>query len=199
MSRDVFSEIINYPNEERHIEFKSNIKWDGETKSKLTKHIMAMANLRDGGWIIIGKEEQANRTFRLVGLTRENFDSFDSDHIKAFVYSHAEPPIRLIVRKKEENKKLFVGVEIKGFDTTPIICKKTEGSILQEGRMYVRSKGKPESITVQNYTEMNEIIDIAIDKGLTNLLGRLKFLGIHFQSPRALNKEKFDQEIEELK
>ena len=199
MSTDVFSEMIDYPNEERHIEFKEDIKWDGDIKSKLTKHIMAMANLRDGGWIIIGKEEQNDRTFKAVGVTQENYDSFDPDHVKAFVYSHAEPPIKLNIHKKEHEGKLFVGIQVKGFDTTPIICRKTEGSILQEGRMYVRSKGKPESVPIQNYSEMKEITDIAIDNGLSNLLARLKFLGIHFESPRALDKEKLDQEIEDLK
>lgn len=53
------SEIINYikyPNEERHLEFKGNVRWDGDIRAKITKSIMAFANLKDGGWIVIGKE-----------------------------------------------------------------------------------------------------------------------------------------------
>jgi predicted HTH transcriptional regulator len=199
MSTDVFSEMIEYPVEERHIEFKNDVKWEGETKIKLTKHVLAMANLRDGGWIIIGKEEQNDRTFVNVGMLEENYNSFDPDNVKAFVYSHADPPVRLIVHKKEHDGKRFVGIEVKGFDTVPVICKKTESDLLLEGKIYVRSKGKPESVLVQNYAEMKEIIDIAIDNGLSNLLGRLKFLGIHFEAVHATDKEKFDEEIADLK
>ena len=199
MSRDVVQEIIDYPNEERHIEIKQDMKWGGNNKAKIAKHIFAMANLRDGGWIVIGKTEQPNKTFTKTGMSQENFDSYDPDHVKAYAYSHAEPPIIFEVHKKDESGLKIVVFEIQGFRDTPIICKKTEGNILQKGDMYVRSKGMPESVKVQNYTEMKEIIDIAIDNGLQNLFSRLRFVGINFQAvPEITDRSRYDQEAQDI-
>ena len=60
MSEKEIADIIEYPNEERHLEFKGSVSWNGEIRAKITKSIIAFANLKDGGWIVIGKEEQTD-------------------------------------------------------------------------------------------------------------------------------------------
>jgi predicted HTH transcriptional regulator len=192
MSESDIQTIITYPNEERHLEFKQSVKWDGEIRAKITKSIMAMANLRDGGWIVIGKEEQQDRSFKLTGMTQENFDSFDSDNVKAWVYGYTEPPVSFEVKREEYDNKRFILIKVKGFDDIPVICKRSCGDIIHEGKIYVRSKGKPESIAVPTETEMREIIEIAVDKSVSKFVERLQRTGIW--APKEQTTEIDDEE-----
>lgn len=193
---------IEYPNEERHLEFKGSIKWDGDIRAKITKSIMALANLRDGGWIVIGKEEKADRTFEITGMNQEDFDTFDTDEIKAYVYNRTDPPIDFNIHKKEYDGKKFILIEVKEFEKLPIICKKGFGNIIYAGKLYVRSKGKPESIAVPSSAEMEEVMEIAIDKGVEEYIQRASRVGLLVGIPTQLaedNEEAFAQERDDLK
>ncbi len=201
MSAIEIEDLIEYPSEERYLEFKGPVSWNGDIKVKITKSIMAMANLKDGGWIVVGKEEQPDRTFKLVGMSQQEFDSFDPDCVKAFVYGYAEPPVNFVVIKKEVNGKKFVLIKVAEFTELPVICKKSCGEIIHSGKIYVRSKGKPESIPVPSDAEMREIIEIAVDKGITGFVERLQRTGIW--APKAQveqigDEEKFNRQLEGL-
>jgi len=184
-------QFIKYPNEERHLEFKDNVKWDGDMRAKITKSIMALANLKDGGWIVIGKHEKTDRTFELVGSTDENYNSYDSDEIKAWVYARTDPPVSFIVHKTEHEGKKYVLIQVEEFENMPIICKKSCGEIIHNGTIYIRSKSKPESIAVPTNAEMHEVIDIAIDKGLKEYVKRMSRIGISLAptKPETQNDE----------
>jgi len=189
--------MIAYPNEERYLEFKRSIKWDGDIRAKITKSIMALANLRDGGFIVIGKEEQQDRSFKLVGMMQEDFDSFDEDDVKAYVYARTEPPVSFKVLKEEYDNKKFIVIEVKEFDDIPIVCKKDYDDVLHAGNIYVRSKGKPESIAIPSDTEMRELIEIAVDKGVSKYVQRLQRTGIWApkeEAPRADDEEEFKKQ-----
>jgi len=108
MSEKEIADIIEYPNEERHLEFKGPVSWNNEIRAKITKSIIALANLKDGGWIVIGKEEQTDKTFKLIGLTQQEYESFNSDHVHAFVYERTEPPVNFQIIKREYNNKKFM-------------------------------------------------------------------------------------------
>lgn len=194
-------QFIKYPNEERHLEFKDNVKWDGDFRAKIAKSIMALANLKDGGWIVLGKHEKTDHTFELVGLTDDNCDSYDPDEIKAYVYARTDPPVNFVVHKKEHDGKKYVLIQVEEFEKMPIICKKSCGEIIHNGTIYVRSKGKPESIPVPTNAEMREIIDIAIDKGLKDYLKRMKRIGITLTPPEVEkqdDEEAFKHQLEGL-
>lgn len=191
-SRLVDSEIINYikyPNEERYLEFKESVSWRGNIRAKISKSIMAMANLKDGGWIVIGKVEQQDRSFEPVGMTQEDYDSFDSDDIKAFVYARTDPPVTFTVHKTEYDEKKFVLIQVIEFERIPIICKRSYGNIIHSGKVYVRSKGKPESTPVPSNAEMREIVDIAIDKGVKEFIQRMQRVGIMVPTPSAITQD----------
>lgn len=200
MSEKEIADIIEYPNEERHLEFKGPISWNNDIRAKITKSIIALANLKDGGWIVIGKEEHSDRTFRLIGLTQEEYESFDSDNVHAFVYQRTEPPVNFQIIKKEYNNKKFVLIRVKEFDEVPIICKKGYGEIIHAGKIYVRSKGKPESIAIPSDAEMRELIENAIDKGVSSFVQRLQRTGIWApkeQTQKTTDEEEFRKQREE--
>ena len=194
-------DLIKYPNEERHLEFKRSVAWNGDITAKITKSIMALANLRDGGWIVIGKEEQSDRSFKAVGMTQDDYDSFDPDCLKAFVYERAEPPVNFEVFKEEYDNKKFVLIRVKEFDEIPIICKKSYKDVIHAGKVYVRSKSKPESIPVPSDAEMREIIEIAVDKGITSFVKRLNRTGVwapNEQIQRTDDEEEFKKQLADL-
>lgn len=179
MSTSIIDEIINHPYEERHIEFKKSTLWqEDEFKAKITKTALGMANMRDGGWIVIGKEERSDGTFEKVGMIQSDYDSYDSDDVKDFVKEYADPYVSLSIQKHVYDQKKFVVIRIQEFDNTPIICKRDWGGILHRGKMYTRSRGKPETVEVPSQTEMREIIDMAVDKEYRKFFERLSNVGL---------------------
>ncbi len=66
MNPEEYRTIIYANNEDRSREYKASFAWDksiaGPTMAKVTKTILAMSNLRDGGHIIIGVNQVENDT-----------------------------------------------------------------------------------------------------------------------------------------
>lgn len=81
---DNLSSLILWPREERHLEFKRSMDWaDPATKAKLTKSVLAMANLRDGGHIVLGVERQRDDSYLPIGVQAEHLDSFVQDQLSS--------------------------------------------------------------------------------------------------------------------
>jgi len=204
LSTSLFIDLINYPNEERHLEFKKSASWgENRFKAKITKSILGMANIRDGGWILIGKEEQPDGTFIATGMNQSDFDSFNSDVVRDFVKDYADPYVNLSVHKIVHAQKKFVIIRIEEFDTIPVICKRDWGNILHRGKIYTRSKGKPETIEVPGQTEMREIINMAVEKEIRHFYERISHAGLQvrarsFISSEPSDKELFDKQREDL-
>lgn len=178
------------------------MSWQEEGfKATIAKSIQGMANKRDGGTIIIGKEEQPKGTFSPIGMSQSDFDSFDSDTMKDFVKDYADPYVNFSVHKIILGGRKFVVIRIEEFERTPVICKKDWGDILHRGKVYTRSRGKPETIEVPSQTEMREIIDMAVEKEFRHFYERLSHVGIEIpilHRPQDKDKELFDKQREDL-
>lgn len=196
-------ELIEYPFEERHIEFKSSTAWDEkEFKAKITKTILALANIKDGGFIVIGKVEQTDGTHTPVGMTDDDYNSYTSDSVKDFVKDYADPYVDLTVFKPQHNGLKFAVIKVNEFANSPVICKKGYGKVMHRGKIYTRSRGKAETIEVPTENEMRDILDIAIDKKLRNEINRFSQLGLIISQTRISTTEdqqSFDKQIEDLK
>lgn len=168
-------------------------------KATITKSVLGMANTKDGGWIIMGKEKQPNETFNAVGMSQSDYDSFDSDAVKDFVKDYADPYVSLSVNKLEYAQKKFVVLRIEEFDSIPAICKRDWGNILHRGKIYTRSRGKPETIEVPGQSEMREIIDMAVEKKIREFYERISRVGLrHLIPSEPRDKEQFDKQREDL-
>lgn len=194
------TDVITHPFEERHIEFKSSTPWkEKEFKAKITKSILAMANLKDGGWIVVGNEEQSDGTYKAVGMSQSDYDSYDSDSVKDFAKDYADPYVNISVLKLEHDNKKFVLIRIEEFDVSPVICKRAYGDIMHRGKIYSRSTGKPETIEVPSETEMREIINMAVDKKMRQHIKWLTDLGLIplvAEESEPEDTEKFDKQLE---
>jgi predicted HTH transcriptional regulator len=188
--------LVNYHQEERWLEFKQTMSWsDRASQARITKAIVAISNIKDGGWIVIGKEEQDNGTFVNTGMTKDHFDSYDSDQVKTVVNNYADPYALIDVDKREIDAKCYVIIRVKEFEEIPMICKRSYSGILNEGIIYTRSMGgRPESIPVPSQTEMREIVRIAVTKGVRRWFEQTKEIGI----PLEGDKSRFERQMEDL-
>jgi hypothetical protein len=95
-SLDDLNDLIQWPREERNLEFKCSMSWsDPSTKAKLTKSVLAMANLRDGGHIVLGVARQSDDTYIPVGMQADHYDSFVQDDLSAYFSEYADPFIEV--------------------------------------------------------------------------------------------------------
>lgn len=73
----LIADLINKKFETANLDYKEGFEWTKENRDKrfeLIKDILAMANTRDGGTIILGVKDD---TCELVGVSKEIWDSFD--------------------------------------------------------------------------------------------------------------------------
>jgi hypothetical protein len=68
MTERELESILAIGKETRHVEFKQSQPWNaGQMRGKITKTILGMSNIRDGGVIVIGVQRNANGSYSQVG------------------------------------------------------------------------------------------------------------------------------------
>lgn len=193
----MFVNLIFRGYEERNLEYKRSISWnDSLTKLRIAKSILAMSNIRDGGYIIIGIEEEDGH-FIPTGMNEDDLVTFNSDDIADFVSTCADPYVRFSLHNIEFEDKKFLVLQVEEFEKIPVICKKDYGNILHKGVIYTRSRRKPESIAIPSQNEMREILDIAIEKGIKEYIERSLRVGTTLTKPS--DKEQFNRQLEEFR
>jgi len=165
--------------EVRNTEFKSPFAWTGARsrwlKEQCTRTVLGMSNTRSGGDLVIGIEEGKNKQVRLKGLTDKQVSTFeDYDGIKGFIDGFASPNTIFDLSLGIYRNKKFVVFNIQDFEEIPVICRKNgqEKDILRKDDIYVRSKKAQYSTIRAGELELREIIDMAVDKQHSNLVGR---------------------------
>src|SRR5260370_13372237 len=95
-SSDELIRFIEAAGESANIDAKGPMEWDGnEASAGLTKDILALANCRDGGVIVVGKEETQPGKFALTGLSEPHAASFQTTKGATWVNNHCSPPVTL--------------------------------------------------------------------------------------------------------
>ena len=92
MSTEELEELLEGADETDALEFKQAMSWD----VGLIKDVLAMANIEDGGRIVIGIEDG---TFTRQGLTTEQIDTYNPDNMKDAVGLFADPFVEFSVTK----------------------------------------------------------------------------------------------------
>lgn len=176
-SEDQLSRIISNPAEDDSIDAKGVLSWDGGYESaKLAKDIAAFANSRNGGFIVIGKEEPERGSFKITDLTAKVASTFETTKVANWVNSRFSPPIRLACYRVKHEEAELVVIRVHEFSDIPVICTKgyedpnnRKKPILKKGRIYVRSPNA-ESKPLENETELRELVGIATRKRRDDLL-----------------------------
>lgn len=203
ISIEDLAKLIEYGIESRNLEYKSSTLWQDDFKAKITKSLIAMSNLRDGGRIIIGMEEQSDGSFIAKGIEEDHLESYKLDDIRDYVGGFAAPNVDfdLLVGEYKGNKYLVFLVN--PFSSGPIICKK-DNNVLTKGSIYIRTTDKKfSSAIISSELDMRELIEIAVDRMEQQLASRGRWVcplpkDTVSQILPEQDKEKFIKQLEDL-
>lgn len=155
-------------------------------RAKVIRGMLAMANRRDGGTVIIGVAE-GGPTAALDGLSVADADTWKHDNLADSVAEYADPRLAFNSYLVEVDGHRVLAIEVEESADVPVLCKRTyqdgKSVILRDGALYVRSNRKPESREIANYDEMREVLDIATDKGVRRFVARARAAGLEAADP----------------
>lgn len=188
-----FTALIELRREERFLEYKHSLPWD-DLKNKIAKTAMGMANIRDGGTIIIGMAQRGGQ-FVPEGMLDEHIATYDVDDIQAYVNKFADPYVRVELHHVKLNQENFIALVVHEFDEIPVVCKRNYDDVLRQGAIYTRSHRIPETCEVQSQTEMREIIEIATYKGVRRFAERMQRVGVLKVAPSESDLDAFERQL----
>ncbi len=167
---DELIRFIEAAGENTNIDAKGPMEWDsGEAAAGLAKDILALANSRDGGVLVIGKQEAQPGTFVLAGLSETQAASFETTKVATWVNNRCSPPVSLTCYRQQHHGLEFVVIAVTEFHDVPVICTKQfelslpgKGSkaLLRKGCVYVRT-ANAESAPLSSVEEMRQLIGLA--------------------------------------
>jgi predicted HTH transcriptional regulator len=186
MTQEELEAKLEAQTETTTLEFKADMKWDVQS---LSKDILAMSNVQDGGYIIFGVEDG---TFYRKGVSTVNKATFHIDTMKDQMASFADPFVDFTVDfPKDKDGKEYVVIRVLPFRDIPIVCRKN-GTDVKAGAVYYRNtNGRPQSGAVSSSNDMRDIIEVAT----VRMMQRKSALGYIVQSG---DKEKLDKELQGL-
>lgn len=190
--------FIEAAGESANIDAKGPMDWDGgEASAGLTKDILALANSRDGGVIVIGKDEPQHGKFVLTGLTEPQAASFETTKVATWVNNHCSPPVSFVCHRQEHQGRLFVVVAVTEFLDIPVICTKPyelpgkpAKVLLRKGAVYVRT-ANAESAPLSTVEEMRQLVGLATTKRADQMLAMFQAM----LKGRPLLEAKPDEEL----
>lgn len=189
-----FAELLEAGRERPNIEYKGPGSWtELPFRARIVRAILAMCNTRDGGQIVVGVEQQ-QETYVPIGLTPTQLATFQEETMQDGTAEYAAPYVLFTREIRQHNGAQFVAIAVQEFDQVPVICKKDYQAILQRGAIYVRSRTRrPESVSVSTESDMRDLIELAVDKGIRRMRERGYVL-----EGQPLIPELYDREIEDL-
>jgi putative nucleotidyltransferase with HDIG domain len=162
--------LLAQRSESRNLDFKERLNWNStsnDEKCQLIKDILAFLNTDDGGVIILGVHD---RTLELVGLSEDEFTSFDATKLNDLLHKYTDPISSCEVQKFVIDDRRVVVIGVPEFKDVPVICKRDANSsrnqsklILKAGGLYVRTD-KATSGVVSSAEAMRDLIDRALPK-----------------------------------
>lgn len=167
--------FVTHGREERNLEYKGDsgrepIAWGrAALNAKIAKTTMAMANI-GGGTIVLGMDQVGTDEWQPNGVTAATAASYQQDQVQQYVNRRADPYVALAVRHIELEAKFFVIIDVTGFDDLPVVCTASVEGVLRQGAIYTRSFRKHETVEIQSASEMRELLDRAIDRGVRKQL-----------------------------
>lgn len=178
--------------ESQSIEFKESAPWTA-LQHKIAKAAMAMANLRDGGVVIIGVSERAD-VWERTGISDEHLATYDVDTVIDGVNRYASPPFNVLLVLVNHEDRRFLAIEVPEFTDTPIVCRReavSEG--LKPGAVYVRPPGKTQTTVVTSAEQMHDLLELAAEKRARRILELMERLKV-----APMPKDPFDEELRGL-
>ena len=201
LTQEELKTAIAFGREQRGIEFKGPGKRSVKSfMAKVVRAMLGMANKRGGGVVVVGVEDDGTN-LNLIGLSDDELATWSYDDLAASASNYADPYLDFEIARVELDGNTCVIIEVRQFDSTPVICKKSHGVTLRNGALYVRPRGKIETVECPSHVEMSEIIKLATERRVQERVRELLLIIERVQpSAREVVSEraKLDKEAQDL-
>ncbi|MBB1034464.1 hypothetical protein G6031_08685 [Dietzia sp. CQ4] len=176
---------------------------DKQYVARVVRAAMAMGNLRDGGQVCLGIDDD-QMTAMTPGLPLGQANEWtDYDNVNDQFAKYSDPPVTFHLHCfRLSSGATVVIIDVEEFDIDLHICKKDYPVVLQAGQTYVRPRGKPQSSPVPSLVDMRDLHNLAIDKGVREYFRRSEHASAPFTftappTPEMLDTAAFDLEAVE--
>jgi predicted HTH transcriptional regulator len=176
-------EILTGGRELRNFEVKgAGSRADTQLVVKVIRAGLSMGNLRDGGYVLIGLDDQRLEEMQ-PGLTEDQAASWSFDDVARKLSEYSDPPLVFDLSELAlTNGACVVLMEVSEFIDVPHICARHYDGALRKGALYVRSRGAAETIEVSDPVEMREVIDLAAEKALRRFVETTTRAGLNLSA-----------------
>lgn len=186
LALDEVEAILAGGRELRNFEVKgSGARTNTHLLMKVIRAALSMGNLRDGGFVLIGLDDQRLDEMK-PGLTDEQTAGWMSfDDVARKLREYSDPPLVFDLAELElSTGACVVLMEVSEFTDVPHLCARQYDDALRKGALYVRSRGAAETVEVSDPVEMREVIDLAMEKALRRFVESANRAGIGLMAPR---------------
>lgn len=162
-----------------HVDFKGPMSWAGDARASLAEDIVAMANTRDGGLLLVGIGMSPDGSARVDGLSPDQAASFEPTKVGEYVASYFAPAVKITIERPSIDGKQLVAIQVAEFDTSPILCikdgpeKPASGAKVKRhfyaGNLLVRTPAAKTEV-VRAAEDMQALIRLAVTKTSNQLL-----------------------------
>jgi len=178
MTDEEFGEVLALGYERRNTEFKGpGLRSTPHLFAKVVRAVLSMANQQDGGMVVIGVEDKSG-TLTPIGLTNDELATWRFDDVAAGISAYADPFVAIEMEVRGHEARRFVVLHIREFETVPVLCRRDYADVLRPGACYVRTRRKPETSEIPSQTEMRELLDLAVNKGLRKFMSQALASGL---------------------
>jgi hypothetical protein len=164
----------------RGIELKGpGLRTDKHLMAKVIRASLSMGNLRDGGHVVIGIDDD-NPAALLPGLSEAELNTWLAyDDVARKMAEYADPPLRFDVARMELSSGAeVVVIQVFEFTDIPHLCAREYQDVLRKGALYVRPRKVPETSEVASSLEMRDVIHLATEKALRAYAETAQLAGI---------------------
>lgn len=173
-------EILQGNAESLNTEFKSTFDVSTNTwaKERLIRSMLAMSNTRDGGYIVVGISEKKDKSLDYTGIEETHLSTFKTkaEEFKTKVESFSSSPVIYEIGVGPYKGKNYLVISVNEFVLNPLICRRngengeSVAKHLEEGAIYIRTlKDKPSSVKLTNPIDIQDFLERASDKQISNL------------------------------
>jgi hypothetical protein len=176
MTTQEVEQLIEGQTESPNLDFKADCPWDDKS---FAKDFLAMSNIRDGGTILIGVQEEHGR-FVPKGMSSANRNTYKIDIMRDQLAAFCDPsPEFRIEFPTDSAGREFVVIKIAPFRDLPLLSRKGIPGVILAHTLYYRNTNKRvESAPVSNSHDLRDIIE----RAARNLHRRLTDIGYKLDS-----------------
>jgi len=198
MTPDELRTAIALGREQRNTEFKGpGARTDRAYLAKIVRAVLGIANKPDGGVVVVGVDDD-DTVLIATGLTAGQIATWGYDDLHSSISNYADPYVDFDVNVVALDGKEFIAIEVREFLELPVLCKRDYPGTLRNGALYVRRRGKNETVEVPSHIEMREVIERAAEVTARKMLGTVIRLQTTPRPPQPSEAEKFAKEAEDL-